>query len=124
MSIRCLQNYIIIGFKKNNINAVYEKRQIKETDIKLVITEMKNDKIEGINVTVPFKKSVIPFLDDLEAQSTQSVNTIYKKKGKIIGTNTDVSGFKYALEHIKYSVKDKKIFILGAGGVAPSIILL
>ena len=82
------------------------------------------DEIEGINVTVPFKKAVIPFLDELEyfAKKTQSVNTIYKKNNKIIGTNTDVTGFNYALQQIKYSVKGKKIFILGAGGVAPSII--
>ena len=114
-----LHNY---WFKENNIEAIYEKKQIKEADIKEVISEMKNGKIEGINVTVPFKKSVIPFLDESESRSTQSVNTIYKKKNKIIGTNTDILGFKYALHHIKYKVKEKKFFILGAGGVTSSII--
>ena len=116
-----LHNYWI---KENNIDAVYEKKQIKEIDIKEIISKIKNGKIEGINVTVPFKKSVIPFLDELEyfAKKTQSVNTIYKKKDKIVGDNTDVIGFKYALQHIKYSVKGKKIFILGAGGVTSSII--
>ena len=110
--------------KENNINAVYEKKQIEESNIQGIISEIKNGKIEGINVTVPFKKSVIPFLDELEyfAKKTQSVNTIYKKKDKIVGDNTDVIGFKYALQHIKYSVKGKKIFILGAGGVTSSII--
>ena len=116
-----LHNY---WFKQMNINAVYEKKQIKETDIEKIISEMRNGKIEGINVTVPFKKSVIPFLDELEyfAKKTQSVNTIYKKQDKIVGDNTDVKGFQYALQHIKYSVKGKKIFILGAGGVTSSII--
>ncbi len=111
--------------KENNIDAIYEKKQIEKADIKKIISEIKNDKIEGINVTVPFKKLVIPFLDEITvlAQETQSVNTIYKKAGKTIGDNTDVGGFKHALEHIKYDVKGKKIFILGAGGVAPSIIL-
>jgi len=116
-----LHNY---WFKENNIDAVYKKMQLKETDIEGIITAMKNDDIEGMNVTVPFKNSVIPFLDELEnvAKKTQSVNIIYKKKNKIIGDNTDVTGFKFALMHIKYNVKGKKIFILGAGGVTPSII--
>ena len=121
-----LHNY---WFKENNINAVYEKKLAKETDIEEIISEMRNGKIEGINVTVPFKKSVIPFLDKIEIpEKTQSVNTIYTEKNdatgvnKIIGRNTDILGFKYSLEHIKYPIKGKKIFILGAGGVTPSII--
>ena len=121
-----LHNY---WFKENNINAFYEKKQIKEIDIKGIISDMRNGKIEGINVTVPFKKSVIPFLDKLEIpEKIQSVNTIYIEKNsptglnKIVGSNTDIIGFKYALEHIKFTVKGKKILILGAGGVTPSII--
>ena len=58
-----LHNY---WFKQNNIDAIYEKEQIEEKDIKRIISEIKDDEIEGINVTVPFKKSVIPFLDELE----------------------------------------------------------
>tara|TARA_B100002051_G_scaffold151267_1_gene143160 strand:+ start:87 stop:884 length:798 start_codon:yes stop_codon:yes gene_type:complete len=110
--------------KENNIDAVYEKKLIKEVDIEKIISEIRNGKIEGINVTVPYKQLIIPFLDEATslARETKSVNTIYKKANKIIGENTDVSGFKNSLEHIKYSVKGKKIFILGAGGVAPSII--
>ena len=85
-------------------------------------------KIDGINVTVPFKKLVIPFLDKLTplANETHSVNTIYKEKENgvdvVIGDNTDVGGFKQSLEYIHYNVKNKKVFILGAGGVAPSIL--
>tara|TARA_B100001093_G_scaffold372335_1_gene357274 strand:+ start:1458 stop:2291 length:834 start_codon:yes stop_codon:yes gene_type:complete len=121
-----LHNY---WFKENNIKAVYEKKQIKELDIEGIISDIRNGKIEGINVTVPFKKSVIPFLDKVKIpEKTQSVNTIYIKKNnitgssKIVGENTDILGFKYSLEHIKYNVKGKKILILGAGGVTPSII--
>ena len=121
-----LHNY---WFRENNIDAIYEKKQIKEIDIKRIISDIRNNKIEGINVTVPFKKSVIPFLDRAEIpENIQSVNTIYSEKNnitglnKIIGTNTDIVGFKYALEHTKFSIKGKKIFILGAGGVTPSII--
>ena len=55
-------------------------------------------------------------------QEGHFLNTIYKKKDQIIGDNTDVSGFQRALQHINYDARGKKIFILGAGGVAPSII--
>jgi shikimate dehydrogenase len=117
-----LHNY---WFKENNIEAVYEKKQVEESDIEGIISEMRNGKLDGINVTVPFKKSVIPFLDNLDdlAKKTQSVNTIYKDKSKIIGTNTDILGFELSLLQIKYEVKGKKILILGAGGVTSSIIL-
>ena len=114
--------------KKNNINAVYDKKQLNENDIKAIITEVVNGKIDGINVTVPFKKSVIPFLNQLTplAKETQSVNTIYKENKNgvdvVVGDNTDVGGFKQSLEYINYNVKNKKVFILGAGGVVPSIL--
>ena len=110
--------------KENNINAIYDKKLLDENNIKEVIEELKNEKIHGINVTVPFKKSVIPFLDQLSplAKEVQSVNTIFKKDNKVIGENTDVGGFKQSLEYINYTVKNKKVFILGAGGVVPSIL--
>jgi len=117
-----LHNYWI---KKNNIKAIYEKMKIRENEIEGIIKEVKNEKIHGINVTIPFKKSVIPFLDELTpvAHKAQSVNTILKKNNKVIGDNTDIEGFENSLKDINYSVKNKKIFILGAGGVVSSIIL-
>jgi len=112
-------------FEKNNINAIYNKKQINEIDIKDIISELRNEKINGINVTVPFKQSIIPFVDELsaEANNAQSVNTIYKENNKVLGHNTDISGFELSMRRKSYDVKDKKIFILGAGGVVPSIIL-
>ena len=111
--------------KENKINAVYEKKKIKENEIKNLISEIKNEKIEGINVTVPFKKKILPFLDQLSTKAilTQSVNTIFKEGDAIVGDNTDIGGFELSLKHINYNPKNKKIFILGAGGVAPSIIV-
>ena len=135
-----MKKYIVIGnpinhslspklhnhwIKKNNIDAVYEKKQIKESDINEIISEVRNGKINGVNVTVPFKKSVIKHVDKLspEANESQSVNTIYMEDNKIVGQNTDIVGFESALEKTKYDVKKKIVFILGAGGVVPSIIL-
>ena len=116
-----LHNYWL---KENNINAIYDKKKLGENELKNIISEVKEEKINGINVTVPFKKSVIPFLDELspEAKDTQSVNTIYLQNGNTIGHNTDIAGFELAIKYAKYDISNKKIFILGAGGVAPSII--
>ena len=116
-----LHNYWL---KENNINATYDKKKLEEKDLQSIIYEVKEKKINGINVTVPFKKAVIPFLDELspEAKDTQSVNTIYFQNGITIGHNTDIAGFELAIKYSKYDIYGKKIFILGAGGVAPSII--
>ncbi len=116
-----LHNYWL---KENNIDAIYDKKRLDENELKNIISEIKEEKINGINVTVPFKKVVIPFLDELspEAKDTQSVNTIYFQNGITIGHNTDIAGFELAIKYAKYDIYNKKIFILGAGGVAPSII--
>ena len=110
--------------KKNNINAIYEKIKLEENELENFIRRLRNDEINGINVTVPFKNKVIKYLDklSLEVETTGSVNTIYKNGNDIIGHNTDVAGFELGLRHSKINVLDKSILILGAGGVVPSII--
>tara|TARA_B100000902_G_scaffold322825_1_gene316317 strand:- start:229 stop:1023 length:795 start_codon:yes stop_codon:yes gene_type:complete len=118
-----LHNYWI---KNYDIDAIYEKQKIDdESQLKKIILQIKQKKIEGVNVTVPFKKIIIPFLDKLsmEAESTQSVNTLYLKDNKVIGHNTDIIGFVTSMEQSKYNVFNKEVLILGAGGVVPSIIV-
>ncbi len=112
-------------FKKNNINAIYEKKLVDENNINKIISEIKEDKIHGVNITVPFKNKIIKFVDQLtnEAKESNSVNTLYKINETIVGHNTDISGFELSLRHIKYNVKNKKVLILGSGGVVPSIII-
>jgi shikimate dehydrogenase len=116
-----LHNYWI---KNHNIDAIYEKEKLNEDELEKLFINMRNKKINGANVTVPFKKTVIPFLDKLsaEAESTRAVNTIYLKNDKLIGHNTDIDGFEIGIKKINYNISNKKIFILGAGGVVPSII--
>ena len=116
-----LQNYWL---KQNNINAVYDKIKLEENEIKGIIQDIKKQKIAGCNVTVPYKKKVIPFLDRLsnQAEQTQSVNTIIFEKGNLIGHNTDIIGFDKAIKSLNFNMKGKKILILGAGGVVPSIV--
>ena len=116
-----LHNYWL---KENNIDAIYDKKKIDEKDLQTTISEVKEKKTEGINVTVPFKKSVIPYLDKLspEAEQTQSVNTIILTDDILVGHNTDIFGFTKAIKDLNFNIEGKKIFILGAGGVVPSII--
>ena len=116
-----LQNWWL---KENNINATYDKIKLEDHEIKNFIQTIKEQKIAGCNVTVPFKKTVIPFLDKLspEAEQTQSVNTITFEDGDLVGHNTDIAGFDSAIRKLNFSVNGKKVLILGAGGVVPSII--
>ena len=116
-----LHNYWI---KQNKIDAVYEKQKLEDKDLENLIIQVKEKNINGINVTVPFKKSIIPFLDKLsdEAQKTQSVNTIYLDNNKVIGHNTDIGGFEMSIKRSNIDLSNKKVLVLGAGGVVPSII--
>ena len=116
-----LQNYWL---KQNNINAVYDKIKLEEKEIEEIIQDIKKQKIAGCNVTIPFKKKVIPFLDKLskQAEQTQSVNTIIFKNGNLIGHNTDIFGFDKAIKSLNFNMEGKKVLILGAGGVVSSIV--
>ncbi len=116
-----LQNWWL---KENNIDATYDKIKLEVDEIKNFIQEIKEQKVAGCNVTVPFKKSVIPFLDKLspEAEQTQSVNTITFDNGDLVGHNTDIAGFDTAIKKLNYNLEGKRVLILGAGGVVPSII--
>ena len=117
-----LHNYWI---KINNLNAIYNKKKLEISELEILIKDVRVRKIDGINVTVPFKNNIIPFLDKLssEAEKTQSVNTIYLKDDIVVGHNTDIEGFELAIKNIKYDVTGKKVLLLGAGGVSPSIVL-
>ena len=119
--------------KYHLIDSVYKRRKVEKKDLKNIIEEIKEGQIVGVNVTVPFKKSIIPYLDELDsvAKETQSVNTLFKINSKIVGYNTDSGGFSDSIKefypHSKDSIEPrplegKNIFILGAGGVTSSII--
>ncbi len=116
-----LHNYWI---KQNRIDAIYRKKKINDFELESIILDVKKHIITGVNVTVPFKKTIIPYLDELSEESkiTQSVNTIYLQNKKVIGHNTDIEGFENAIKKINFNFENKKVFILGAGGVVPSII--
>ena len=84
-----LQNYWI---KKNKLKAIYGKLETNESDLPELCDSLKQRKLDGLNVTIPFKKKIIPFLDILSGNAlrTQSVNTISIENGKLVGHNTDI----------------------------------
>lgn len=116
-----LQNFWI---KHNKIDAIYGKLQAYDSDLKELCNNVKNGQLDGFNVTVPFKNKIIPFLDVLSGHAlrTQSVNTISLSNGNVTGHNTDIDGFEKSIKKLQYDVSNKKIVILGAGGVVPSIL--
>ena len=116
-----LQNYWL---KQNNIKAIYDKIKLEENELEEFVQNIKEQKIAGCNVTVPFKKKIISFLDKLspEAEITQSVNTVVFDNGDLVGHNTDITGFDKAIKSLNFNMKGKKVLILGAGGVVSSII--
>ena len=114
-------------FAKYKIAADYKQHEIKESEIEATLNDVRDGKIDGLNVTLPFKQKVIPFLDILinDAKSTNSVNTIFmSKEGKLTGDNTDVYGMQaaYLKDITLNSNRSTKAIVIGAGGVAPSII--
>ncbi len=100
-------NYEITPLSKDEFTLFMEKRKFK-----------------AINVTIPYKKDVIPYLDEMDDNARQigAVNTVVHKDGKLIGHNTDFSGFLYMVEHNGVKVEDKKVIVLGNGGAAQAII--
>ena len=119
-----LHNY---WFNKYKILANYSLIEVELSEIEGVIKKIRNNELQGINVTVPYKQSVIPFLDLLldDAKATLSVNTIsLNEEGKVVGNNTDVYGIEngFINKLNKQNLSSSTVLILGAGGVVPSVI--
>ena len=98
-------------------NYPYELFEKEPDDLE---TFLKNGDFTGINVTVPYKKDVIPFLDELSpvAQRLGVVNTIVRRNGKLIGHNTDCFGFLTMVRASGLAVAGKKVLVLGSGGAS------
>ncbi|MEN9647222.1 MAG: hypothetical protein RLY57_26 [Candidatus Parcubacteria bacterium] len=107
------------GFKALGLAAIYDKKDVNASELEGLINDLRTGTYSGFSVTVPYKESVIPFLDTLtpQAQMIGAVNTLYIRDGKVIGENTDWYGFKKVLNDC-VDIRNKKILIYGAGGVA------
>ncbi|MBR4086509.1 MAG: shikimate dehydrogenase [Clostridia bacterium] len=95
----------------------YELKEIPSQDLQGFFEERA---FEAINVTVPYKQTVMPFLDEIspKAQAIGAVNTVVKRDGKLYGYNTDILGMAALLDYHKIDIENKKVLILGSGGTA------
>jgi len=111
-------------FEKIEIDGEYDLFEREKENIKELINEIKEEKIEGINVTIPYKEEVIKYLDEIsqEAKEIGAVNTVVKENGILKGYNSDYYGFKMTIEKLSCSIEEKKAVVLGAGGSARAII--
>jgi len=112
------------AFASLGLNFVYLPLPVKPGELKAAVESIRSLNMVGVNVTIPHKEKVLPYLDEIspEAKAIGAVNTIHNKRGKLTGYNTDGNGF---IESLKkqggFDPKDKNVFLLGAGGTAYAI---
>lgn len=110
------------AFEATNTNGVYLAWEIEGTDLLETVTNIRRYQMFGINLSMPYKEQVIPYLDQLseEARLIGAVNTVVNREGTLIGYNTDGKGFFKSLPSFKIS--GKRMVLLGAGGAAKAIL--
>jgi shikimate dehydrogenase len=113
------------AFDELGIDAKYELWDRKPIELPDAINELRGDEFLGANVTIPHKERVVPLVDRLteDAHATGAVNTITREGKKLIGHNTDVPGFKVALDKLVGKQKmPRQAVVLGAGGGARAVV--
>ena len=110
------------AFEATSTNGVYLAWEVKGTDLAETVANIRRYQMFGINLSMPYKEQVIPYLDQLseEARLIGAVNTVVNREGTLIGYNTDGKGFFKSLPSFKIS--GKRMVLLGAGGAAKAIL--
>ena len=121
MEYGCIGEHLGHSFSKEIHNALanydYQLQDLTPDELKSFMTEKA---FKAINVTIPYKKDVIPYLHWIsdEAKAINAVNTIVNKDGKLYGYNTDFYGLKALINRAGVSLTDKKVVVLGSGGTS------
>lgn len=110
------------AFEATNTNGVYLAWEVDAAELAETVANIRRYQMYGINLSMPYKEQVIPYLDQLseEACLTGAVNTVVNREGTLIGYNTDGKGFFKSLPSFKIS--KKRLVLLGAGGAAKAIL--
>lgn len=110
-------------YEKIGLDAAYKLFAFPPTQLKQAMDGVRTLSIKGVNVTIPYKEAVIPYLDEIGpfAKKLGAVNTIENVNGKLIGHNTDYSGFGLILSRRNWDVKGKIAVILGSGGASKTV---
>jgi shikimate dehydrogenase len=114
------------AFKALKINAEYKLFPLREKELGTFLKGLPKKGIFGLNVTVPYKEKVIPYLDKISplARQAQAVNTIKVVKRKLLGFNTDGKGFlRHLRQDLRFNPRGKSVVVLGAGGGAKAVLL-
>ena len=111
------------AFAAKNLNYRYLTIKVLPEDLGKAMDSVKIFGMKGINLTMPHKIKVLPYLDELSpaAEIIGAVNTVIQKEGKLFGENTDGKGFVTALKNSGETLDKKNVTILGAGGAARAI---
>jgi len=108
----------------HKINCTYMAVEITPDQLDTAVKAMRIFNVRGVNVTMPLKEAVLPFMDELSpiSQLIGAVNTISVRQGILTGTSTDGRGYIDSLKAKGFSIEDKTLTVLGAGGAAKAII--
>jgi len=111
------------AFRELGLDWAYVPFDVAPSDVEAALSGLLALGIVGVNVTVPLKESVLPYLDlSVEARQIGSVNTITQRDGKLYGDSTDGRGFLRSLDEAGYSTGGCRALILGAGGAARAVV--
>ena len=117
-----IHNYWI---DKYELDLEYKKMEVEKGLLPSLIENVRDRKITGLNITLPYKKDIISYIDEVSysAKDIGAINTVFLRGNKVYGENTDGIGFTRALEKkTKFNFSNKSIYIIGAGGAAYGII--
>ena len=117
-----IHNYWI---NKYQLGLEYKKMEVEKESLPSLIENVRDRKITGLNITLPYKKDIISYIDEVSysAKDIGAINTVFLRGNKVYGENTDGIGFTRALEKkTKFNFSNKSIYIIGAGGASYGII--
>jgi shikimate dehydrogenase len=108
------------AFKALGIDGIYVQLPVKEEKLKKAVYGLQALGFRGFNITIPYKKEIMEYLDEIsiDATSVDAVNTVLIEENKLKGFNTDIYGFAESLKEYRIDIKNKKVMLIGAGGVA------
>jgi shikimate dehydrogenase len=109
--------------KKAGVRSTYLTFSASEGELESVVSKLRNSRIEGFNITIPFKERIIKHLDTIstEAEQIGAVNTVKKEGNTLVGFNTDCIGFVRTLEDNNFEPAGRRALILGSGGAARAV---
>tara|TARA_Y100001970_G_scaffold263531_1_gene349095 strand:+ start:17592 stop:18440 length:849 start_codon:yes stop_codon:yes gene_type:complete len=112
------------AFTALNLEHSYKIWDIDKTDLESFIDEIKNTPIDGFNITIPYKESIMQYIDviDPAAESIGAINTVINQDGILTGYNTDLHGIEQTFKLLSEDLTNKSIALIGSGGAAKSLV--